>query len=92
MNTPPKEEKFRCKTCNMVTLIGDLLSAPNPFDPCDVIHGCPKCREVWLFDALCEIPGCRELVAGGIPFDDGGYGFYCSKHLREHEQRKDNNE
>ena len=58
----------------------ELLEAENPFDPSDIVFGCPACKSVDCFDFCCDEPGCWEPIICGINTDDG-YRQTCSKHL-----------
>lgn len=78
MSTEPG--KFICPTCNAKLREPEILSAANPFDPNDLILGCPKCRDVVHFDSVCDEPGCWELHCCGFPIGDGSYRMTCSKH------------
>lgn len=54
------------------------LSAPDPFNPGDMLRACPKCREQSLVGA-CDEPGCRLEAFCGTP-TAAGYRRTCSKH------------
>ena len=72
-------DKWRCQDCNEISIEQDLLHAPNPFKPSEVITGCPLCKSADGFDAICDVPGCESMVSCGTPTPDG-YRHTCSKH------------
>ena len=77
MKDPP--EKWLCEECRGVCGAG--LTAANPFDPTDVVVGCPTCKAVNTLVGACQFDGCAEPASGGHP---GGYGYRyiwtCYKH------------
>lgn len=77
--SPPK---WRCTECGWVGSLAEILCAPNPFDPengNDRVSGCPECKAVNEFEALCDVEGCLELGGCGWPSRDG-YRHTCHKH------------
>ena len=72
--------KINCRECDWQ---GDsktpALLAANPFDPADLVTGCPQCRSVNSLEACCDAPGCREPVSCGTPTPDG-YRSTCGNH------------
>jgi len=72
--------KLKCKECGWGGTPDELLEAENPFDPSDIVFGCPACKSVDCFDFCCDEPGCWEPIICGINTDDG-YRQTCSKHL-----------
>lgn len=71
--------KVGCGSCHWVGWYADLLTAINPFNADDIIHGCPHCREVAEFRAICDEPGCVKYVECGTP-TLGGYRSTCHEH------------
>jgi len=71
--------RYRCTSCKKISAGLELLQAVNPFDPTDAITGCPHCKQIDNFDAVCDEPGCDETVCGGWP-SEAGYRLTCSKH------------
>lgn len=74
--------KWRCRSCGWVGV--DLLLGTSPFDPKDIIRGCPKCKVTEFFDYLCDTEGCEQLVSAGTPSKEG-YRFTCHRHLPKKE-------
>lgn len=72
--------KWQCTECTWISAQQELLTAPNPFDPAQELCGCPKCKEVNCFRAICDEPGCTREVSCGWPTPSGGYRQTCSKH------------
>lgn len=76
---------WRCEECHVVTLEAELLSAPSPFDPEDVLIGCPACRGVHgeaLLMLLCQVEGCGRRATSGAP-THVGYRRLCYDHFTE---------
>jgi phage FluMu protein Com len=71
--------RWRCETCREISLDANLLKAFNPFDRSEVIVGCPKCKSVNDFTAVCDEEGCVQQVSCGTPTPTG-YRNTCSKH------------
>ena len=83
-----EDVRWRCEECGTVTPEPLLLKAPNPFNPSDVIVGCPRCKSVDQFERLCDEPGCTRNVSCGWPTGDesdswGGYRMTCGKHWKQ---------
>ena len=72
--------KWRCEECDWHGTHDQLLKAPNPFDPANMIYGCPNCKEVNDMMAICDEPGCEQKVSCGFPADDDGYRNTCFDH------------
>ena len=68
------------RRCGWTGTSDDVLKAANPFDPDDVIWGCPKCKEVNGLYLACDEPGCWELVSVGTP-TPSGYRSTCHDHI-----------
>lgn len=74
-----EQKPWKCECCSTITLRKDLLVAPNPFLPHDIILGCPVCKTVDDFTAVCDEPGCTQEGTCGFPTADG-YRRTCSEH------------
>ena len=74
--------RWECKNCGEISVNGALLTAPNPFDLEDILVGCPLCKSVEGFDALCDEPGCNQHSSCGFPAgpEFGGYRNTCFAH------------
>lgn len=71
-------DRWRCRECHSVTHEVDMLHAPNPFDPEDILSGCPGCKTVDSWIELCD--ECDEQATCGTPTSDGGYRRTCYDH------------
>lgn len=74
-----KEEKLICGECGAVIRHGDKLTAESPFDPEDIVIGCPECRMIDTLIRLCDRPGCTNSAVFGKP-SGTDYIFVCNKH------------
>lgn len=72
-------DKWMCQECDWRGLERDLLTAPNPFDDLDIVHGCPQCKSVDKFDEACDEPECWSNAGCGFPTATG-YRRTCYKH------------
>lgn len=70
---------WRCLNCRLVSDDAALLRAPNPFDPTDMLTGCPECKSVEGFAQVCDEPGCGREATCGSPVD-GVYRRTCFVH------------
>ena len=70
MSLPEAEPKWLCEICDATT--STVLTAPNPFDPDDIVVGCPNCRSVGTMVQCCQVEGCGRRADSGNP---GGYGY-----------------
>jgi hypothetical protein len=70
-------QRWRCTECGWIG--SELLTAPNPFDPEDVICGCPECRSVDDFEPVCDEVGCDKDATSGWP-SPTGYRWTCHNH------------
>lgn len=78
-NRPEAPEKWICSECLEVSF--HHLSAQNPFDIENIIHGCPHCKEVNTLLQACHHPGCTSVATGGYPNELGyRYAWLCHKH------------
>lgn len=88
MTRVTEHKRWRCNTCNRVSLETELLTAPSPFDPEDTLTGCPLCKGCDEgFEELCDEPNCMQQATGGWPTNDdsdqwGGYRRTCFKHSK----------
>ena len=72
-------KRIICCSCGHRMNSDDALEAPNPFDQNDVIYGCPNCKGIDSFEAVCDEPGCWKTVGCGTPTNNG-YRNTCSQH------------
>jgi hypothetical protein len=71
--------KVTCKQCDWQGMSDDLLTAINPFDPEDIITGCPDCKCIDDARIACDEPDCWRDASCWTPTTDG-YRQTCSKH------------
>lgn len=71
--------KYKCEDCGWLGFDREMLTAPNPFDPDDIVFGCPRCRSIDNFVGLCDEPGCNERGGMGTPTPNG-YRWTCYAH------------
>lgn len=72
--------KYKCINCDYV---GDeMLTAINPFDPQDIVRGCPQCASVNQFVLLCDEDGCHNQSNCGWPDRSGNYRRTCGTCMR----------
>lgn len=66
--------RWRCSECDEISAETELLTAPSPFDAMDTLTGCPHCKRVPLFEAICA----------GFPVGEefGGYRQTCAEHYQ----------
>lgn len=77
------QTRWQCKRCDKISLQSELLIAMNPFDPMDMILGCPFCKQCSEgFTGICDEPNCTFEASSGWPTDDGGYRRTCHEHTR----------
>lgn len=72
--------KWGCMECSWHGVQSDLLTAPSPFEPMDIISGCPECLFSGGLVLLCEKPGCFEAATHTGPTQTD-YGFTCPSHV-----------
>jgi hypothetical protein len=73
--------RFRCTECGWIGLSDAMLRAPHPFDPDDIISGCPSCKLIGTFVNLCDEDGCNQQATCGWP-SPTGYRRTCYKHMK----------
>lgn len=73
-------KSWECLTCSLISDTEELLRAPSPFDPEDVLVGCPGCKSTEGFTGLCEIEACNRAASCGGPGADGVYRQTCGEH------------
>lgn len=79
MDLPEAPAKWVCDCCHSVTT--SPLSAPNPFDPEDTLHGCPACKSVNSLYLCCIHDGCARIASAGKPNALGyRYAWTCRDH------------
>lgn len=73
----------RCKCenrrCGWVGKATEALRAPSPFDPTDILNGCPRCKGVDTLRTVCDENGCDRFATCGSPTPDG-YRQTCFEH------------
>ena len=74
--------KQTCGVCDWHGTSDEVLRAPNPFDPDEVLWGCPKCKSVDQLYLVCDEPDCWDTVSCGTPTPNG-YRSTCGKHRPE---------
>lgn len=76
--------RWRCGECDEISTETELLTAPSPFDAEDTLTGCPHCKKVPVFTAICDEPGCTRAVCAGFPAgaEFGGYRQTCAEHYQ----------
>jgi len=77
--------RIRCGYCTDVYTKDVQLSAPNPFDPKDMLTGCPFCKSVNMGTWVCDEPGCSEPCTMGTP-TPAGYRITCWKHYPDRKE------
>lgn len=82
---PEAPEKWRCADCEEVCR--ETLTAPNPFDPDDIVTGCPNCKAVNSLTGACQVGNCERPAGGGHP---GGHGYRYVWTCWEHRPNKTN--
>jgi len=65
--------------CFWTGVEGEILHAPNPFDPNNILNGCPLCRQINTIVYACDEPDCWCEATCGTPIDDG-YRQTCGGH------------
>lgn len=68
-----------CGSCNWRGMSSELLTAANPFDPTELIEGCPACFAIDEAVVACDEPECWRHATCGFPID-GGYLQTCYDH------------
>lgn len=71
--------KMKCRECNWHGKNSEVLSAPNPFDPSNILIVCPTCKQVECLAVVCDEPGCWSEISCGTPTADE-YRSTCGKH------------
>lgn len=77
--------RWYCEECRTVHAADKLLTAPNPFDGSDIIHGCPQCKSIDHFALLCDVPKCQQITTCGWPSPDG-YRQTCYTHWNKDQE------
>ena len=74
--------KYKCGCCDTISVVGDILKAPNTFNVHDELWGCPHCFAVEDFLRVCDGNGCNSTSVAGMPVGDT-YVFLCHDHVEE---------
>jgi hypothetical protein len=76
--------KWKCRDCKKVSTGAELLRAPSPFDPEDILAGCPHCKSCEGFSEMCDQPGCDKDASCGWS-SPNGYRRTCYNHWTREE-------
>ena len=79
-------KKWKCEECDTITDEDKILIADSPFDPANIITGCPVCRSVNSLQAACDEYGCKKLATCGFPTAEG-YRVTCGEHMRKYKEK-----
>lgn len=71
--------KLECDCCGWIGNDTEVLTASNPFEPDEMIDGCPKCHCIDTMLTVCDEPGCTNLLTEGCPYPKG-YSMKCKLH------------
>ncbi len=71
--------RCKCEQCGNICDDSEILIAQNPFDPTDMLNGCPSCKSVDSLVNACDEPGCLKSATTGWP-SDKGYRYTCYEH------------
>ena len=71
-----------CEECHWQGTDTQQLEASNPFNPEDVIVGCPECYSINTLRVVCDERDCWDTATCGTPTEDG-YRNVCGKHYME---------
>ena len=77
-------EEYVCtnRECNWKGFEGDVLKAPNPFEPKEEMFACPDCRDYESLYPACQIDGCWNMAIAGVK-TDSGYKRLCRDHYSD---------
>ena len=76
--------KLGCSECDWRGFAEDMLEAENPFEPDQMITGCPTCMSIDKEVRICDIKGCNREATCGTPVpDDREYVTSCGQHYQE---------
>ncbi len=65
--------------CDWKGMKDEVLNGTNPFDPTELIYGCPECLQINTTVYACDEPDCWMEVTCGTPTEDG-YRSTCGLH------------
>ena len=82
------KNQVTCEECSWMGDEDSILTDVNPFDPLDMIQGCPDCKSVNTLLAVCEYDYCQNIVTCGIPTDNG-YKHVCGEHYSHYQKIKE---
>jgi hypothetical protein len=66
--------------CGWHGLQAEVLQTPNPFDPSDMLDGCPACKSINTIRYACDEPDCWREATCGSPTETG-YRQTCGQHM-----------
>ena len=81
-DTPLDPGRWKCGNPRCHWVGKDYLTAPDPFNPDDVLTACPECREAEHLLDVCDVAGCTNQSGCGFP-SPRGYRRTCGKHASE---------
>lgn len=79
-------KKWKCEECDTITDEDKILIADSPFDPANIIMGCPFCKSVNSLQVACDVYGCEKLASCGFPTAEG-YRVTCGEHMRKYKEK-----
>lgn len=79
--------QIKCCECDTIIEETAALRAPNPFDPSEELVGCPTCKSVDSFLAVCDEPDCVQTVSCGWQSPEG-YRRTCYQHSHWNKDEK----
>ena len=74
-------DKYKCGCCDTISIVGDILKAPSPFNTQDELWGCSHCFAAEDFNRVCDTDDCISISVVGMPIGDE-YKFLCREHAQ----------
>lgn len=72
----------KCTACGWRGQEGEVLAAPDPFDPKNYIYACPRCKTIHAIVEVCPFAGCHKTANCGTPYQKD-YVRCCGDHYRQ---------
>ena len=72
--------QYVCGWCKTLVEEKDILTAPSPFLPEDILQGCPHCRLTNLLKVKCDNVDCNNPATCGTTTAKG-YFYTCDEHI-----------